>query len=135
MNNYETEVYEAIVAGERALDSLYRAKEELDSARGWGVFDILGGGLLTDLIKHSKMDKAESYMRDAKEKLTIFSRELGDIDEKVSFDFNSRDFIHFADFFCDGIISALSTQDRINSARNQVQRAIDKVDGILSKIR
>ena len=52
----EREIQEALTAGENALQSLYAASEQLDSARNWGIVDLLGGGFFTDLIKHSKMD-------------------------------------------------------------------------------
>ena len=42
--DYERERQEAIEAGYKALDSLREAYMKLDSARGWGVYDILGGG-------------------------------------------------------------------------------------------
>ena len=42
MYDRELEIREAIDAGERALDSLRDAKQSLKSARGWGVFDLLG---------------------------------------------------------------------------------------------
>ena len=44
MNNNVIEIKEAIAAGERALSSLYVAQEKLNSARGWGMFDLFGGG-------------------------------------------------------------------------------------------
>ena len=44
------EIQEALTAGENALQSLYAASEQLDSARNWGIVDLLGGGFFTDLI-------------------------------------------------------------------------------------
>ena len=49
--DFEKEKYEAIQAGERALVSLREAQNQLNSAKNWGVVDLLGGGLFTDLIK------------------------------------------------------------------------------------
>lgn len=54
----EREIQEALTAGENALQSLYAASEQLDSARNWGIVDLLGGGFFTDLIKHSKNGKS-----------------------------------------------------------------------------
>ena len=42
-----------ILAREEALDSLGRVRSKLDSAHNWGTFDLLGGGLLSGLAKHS----------------------------------------------------------------------------------
>lgn len=58
MNNDMKEINEAIVAGERALNSLYHAQDKLNSAKGWGLLDLLGGGFITGMIKHSRIDDA-----------------------------------------------------------------------------
>ena len=51
------EINEAVVAGERALGSLRTAKSKLDSARAWGIYDMLGGGFLSSMIKHGQLVK------------------------------------------------------------------------------
>ncbi len=126
---------EAIQAGERALDSLYSAQRELNSARGWGIWDILGGGFISGLIKHSKMNNAAEYMEQAKENLRSFSEELRDVSRIIQFDFNTSDFLSFADFFFDGFIADWLVQDRINNARYQVGEAIERVQAILEKLK
>ncbi len=40
---YLREVNEAVAAGETAIRSLQAAREKLDSARNWGILDILSG--------------------------------------------------------------------------------------------
>ena len=56
--NLQKEMSEAIQAGENALCSLRAAREELQKAGNWGIVDLFGGGFITNLIKHSKMDNA-----------------------------------------------------------------------------
>ncbi len=75
-NQYRIELQEAIAAADDALDSLDCARKALGGARLWGVFDILEGGLFSTLIKRSKMNDAEGYMRDAQTALHRFAREL-----------------------------------------------------------
>ena len=58
----EKEKREAIEAGRRALNSLRTAKENLNSAKNWGLVDMFGGGFFTTLLKHSKMDQAKRNM-------------------------------------------------------------------------
>ena len=95
--NYEKERQEAIDAGNRALFSLRAAQGQLNSAKNWGVVDLLGGGLITSMIKRSKMDDAQRYMEEAKRDLQTFSNELRDVSQSISLDFNSGDFLRFAD--------------------------------------
>ena len=44
----DTRLESARAAGTRALQSLDEAADQLDSARNWGLLDILGGGILTE---------------------------------------------------------------------------------------
>ena len=75
----EKEKREAIEAGRRALNSLQAAKENLNSAKNWGLVDMFGGGFFTTMLKHSKMDQAKRNMEQAKYDLRNFSRELNDV--------------------------------------------------------
>lgn len=59
--------------------SLHTAKENLDSAHNWGLFDMFAGGLISSLAKHSKMNQARQHMEQAKWDLRNFSEELKDV--------------------------------------------------------
>jgi len=132
--DYEKERQEAIAAGNRALDSLREAYMKLDSARGWGIYDIVGGGLFSSLIKHSKMDKAQEYLQDAKRDLKRFETELQDLNEFENINLDTRDFLGFADLIFDGLLSDIMMQSRINEARSKVSTAIRRVEDILSRL-
>ena len=134
MYDYEKERWEAIEAGKRARLSLENAMGALDSARGWGIYDMLGGGFISTMIKHSKMDKASNYIEQAKADLSAFSRELGDIDGYTNVNLSTGDFWGFADWFFDDLLTDWMMQGRINDARRQVQQAIYKVNEILNRL-
>ena len=133
--DFEREKYEAIQAGERALASLRQAENELHSAKNWGVVDLFGGGLLTNIVKHSKMGNASQCLEQAKRDLQGFSRELEDVNISQMLNINTMDFLSFADFFFDGLVADWLMQDRINDARRQVESAIFKVEDILKQLR
>ena len=125
---------EAIDAGKRALDSLYAAKNELHKARNWGIVDMLGGGTITSLIKRSKMSDAQKYIEQAKMDLRRFSNELSDVAGLMFLDFDTKDFLSFADWFFDGFAVDFLVQDRINKAGKQVDEAISRVENILNQL-
>lgn len=134
-HNMMEEVNEAIYAGERALSSLRTAQDELSSAKSWGIVDLLGGGLITDMIKHSKMDRASSYMETAKHDLRVFQRELKDVTVNADFQINVGDFLKFADFFFDGLVADYLVQSKIADAKKEVDKAIRQVEDILADLR
>lgn len=133
--DYEKEKREAIEAGERALYSLRNASKELDSAKGWGFFDMFGGRGIATFVKHSKMNNAQQYMERAKYDLQTFSRELRDVSGYMNFEFNTGDFLSFADYFFDNFFVDMMVQNRINNAKRQVDEAIWRVEDILRSLR
>lgn len=133
--NYRKEYQEAVAAGNRALKSLRNAQRELDSARNWGIVDLLGGGMVSTFIKRSRMKEAQSLMDEAKRDMQEFRRELGDICMDENLNVKTGDFLTFADYFFDGILADWLVQDRIQKARDQAAEAVRRVEEILSQLK
>ena len=131
----QKEINEAIYAGERALDSLNRAKDALRSARNFGLWDIFGGGTIATLAKHSKIDNARGYLNQAKWDLQKFSREVNDVNSFEGVNLGIGDFLTFADFFFDGLIADVMVQQKIREASAQTDEAIQRVEQILRQLR
>ena len=132
--DYERERREAIQAGNRALRSLQEAYRSLDSAKGWGIYDIVGGGFISSLIKHSKMDEAQEYLQEARCDLSRFESELQDLDRFENINLETQDFLGIADLLFDGLLADALMQSRINEARSQVRTAIRRVEDILQRL-
>lgn len=129
------EIREAIGAGARALASLQAAKEKLESARKWGIVDLLGGAFVTNVVKHSRMKEAEGCMETARRDLQRFQKEVGDISIPADMRIEVSSFLSFADFFFDGLVSDYLVQSRIADAREQVDEAIRYVESLMAKLK
>ena len=121
------EVDEAIWAGERALDSLREAKAKLDSARNWGIYDILGGGMVSSIVKHSKMSSANECVEQANRDLKRFAKELRDVDEDGLY-VQAGSLASTMDIFFDNVFSDFIVQNRINEARGEIDRMIGRIE-------
>ena len=130
----EKEKREAIEAGNRALRRLREAQNNLNSAKNWGIWDMFGGGFISTMAKHSKMDRAKQNMEQARYDLKNFSRELNDVNIACHLDIETGDFLSFADWFFDGFVVDWMVQDRINQASRQVTEAIRRVEGIVRQL-
>ena len=120
------EIREAIEAGEQALSSLRTAKERLNSARMWGVADLLGGGFITGMVKHESIRSANQWIDSANNDLRRFARELRDVAEEGLY-VETGDLAAFLDIFFDNFISDFLMQNRINEARNQLDQVMERV--------
>ena len=130
----EKEKREAIEAGYRALDSLHAAENNLNSAKNWGMVDMFGGGFLSTMLKHSKIDQAKQNMEQVKYDLRNFSRELNDVNMACNLNIDTGDFLSFADYFFDGFVVDWVVQDRINNAKRQVEEAIRRTESIVNQL-
>ena len=131
---YDLEKREAIDAGNRALRSLREVQNNLSSAKNWGLWDIFGGGFVSTMLKHSKMDQAKQNMEQAKYDLRNFSRELNDVNMTFHMEIETGDFLAFADWFFDGFVVDWMVQDRIEQASSQVKEAIRRVEDALRRL-
>ena len=125
------EIREARAAGIRALNSLRKAQDYLNSARGWGILDMLGGGMISSLIKHSKLSDAQRCIDQAQYDLDAFRRELADVNLPYA---EIDGFLTFADFFFDGFLADLMVQSRINDAREKLEDACRRVEDVLRQL-
>lgn len=128
------EINEAIRAADDALVYLRRAADCLGSARGFGVWDILGGGFLATMLKHSKLDRARVEMENASDAMRRFSDELRDVEALPDVELDIGDFLTLADYFFDGFLADVMVQGRIRQAQEQVARAIRQVERIRDRL-
>ncbi len=128
--NYEKEVNEALAACDEVLYHLEQADSYLDSAGNWGIVDILGGGMISTFAKHSKMDRAEQEIQNAKNAIRILKKELQDVGKLEHIELNTDDFLSFADFFFDGLVADWLVQSRIRKAKEQIHLAISQVQNL-----
>lgn len=122
----------------RAEKMLYDAQQKLGSARNWGIIDILGGGLITDLIKHSKLDGVRQHLHQARPLLEELGRELKDFDLQYGPELDAGGFATFADFFFDGLFADLYMQSKIRNLAQQLDAALDqlgRVENALTGVR
>lgn len=126
---------EAVEAGERALDSLRGAQKALGSAKNWGLYDLLGGGLIASLIKRDRMKDAADLMEEARRDLRIFEKELRDVELTSGLHIETDDFLAFADFFFDGAVADFLMQTRIAETKERVDEAADRVTALLAALK
>lgn len=129
------EVKEAITAGEKTLNSLKGVREKLQSAKSWGTWDMLGGGLIANIGKHSAIDDANMISREVKDNLRSFKKELSDVNEFTDIGVNLSSFASFADFFLDGIFADWFVQTKINNSLDNVKEAIRKIEDIVGELK
>lgn len=130
------EVEEAINAGENVLISLNGMLSSLKSAEGWGTWDMLGGGTIATMVKHSKIDEAKDAASGIQSSLSSFNRELADVSQisSVNLGISISGFETFADYFFDGLISDWMVQSKIENSLNNATETHRTVEDIIYRL-
>ena len=128
------ELREAVEAGEAARVSAEGILSSLDSAEGWGTWDLLGGGLFADLAKHGHLDDAQQQVEELQVQLRRFHTELADVEIRADMQVQIDGFLRFADFFFDGIFADWAVMNRIHDAQQQVEGTRDQISRVLTRL-
>lgn len=130
----ECEITEAIEAGTKAIQLVERILSELSDAEGWGTWDILGGGMIADMVKHEHLDNAQAQVEQLQVALRRFKTELADVEVQADMQVNIDGFLRFADYFFDGIFADWTVMDKINEAKNKVKNTQGQIAGVLNRL-
>lgn len=134
MSDQKVEIQEAIHAGERALSALETVKKSVKSARNFGIWDMLGGGFISGMMKHSRLDDAQRNMELAKSELQRFNNELHDVNMNYNVTISFEGFTRFADYFFDGLFVDFIVQDKIAQSYEEVENIIRQVKAAVDNL-
>ena len=132
--NLQKEIKEAVTAGSRALSTVKSILSSLDSAEGWGTWDMFGGGLVSDLAKHSHLDEAQSKVLKLQGELRRFKTELADVTLQADMQVNVDGFLRFADYFFDGLFADWAVMSKIKKSQSSVTNTKSQIESVLSKL-
>lgn len=128
------EIDEAYRVGVEIVNQIQSIKKSLDSAEGWGTWDLLGGGLITDMAKHSQLDDAQQKIQQLQNLLDRYKTELSDVQIVSEMQANIEGFLYFADFFFDGLFADCAVLDHIQNSQRQVEDTYRQVEQVQNKL-
>lgn len=130
----QKELREAISAGRSALHTAESILGSLKNANGFATWDLLGGGMIADLAKHSYLSDAQRQIENLQRQLRQFKTELCDVDFKDAVQLDVGDFLYVADFIFDGLIADWMVKDRIGRAQRQVENTRWQIENMLARL-
>ena len=130
----EKEIQEAIGAGKRALATVEEVLKTLDSAEGWSTWDMLGGGLLTDMAKYEDLDRVQELVERLQKQLHRLKAELADVEIQSEIQVKIDDFLHFADYFFDGLFTDMAVREQIQISQKQAETTKKQIIQVLARM-
>jgi len=129
------ELSEAIRAGKKAVEGLDQVADSLRSAKNWGTFDMLGGGIISTAVKHSRINSARESIHLVQQQLRVFQRELADVGtENNGMQIDIGSFATFADYIFDGLIVDWIVQSKINKSLETAIRISERIRFLLMQL-
>lgn len=132
MENSVQDISSAKNTVRQLLPLIDEAENSFKSARNWGFIDIFGGGLITDLIKHSRLNNASNTMNKISYLLQELQNELKSITIPVDYRMQMGGFSTFGDFVFDGAIFDIYMQSKIMQSLEQVRILKGKLEQLHS---
>ncbi len=133
LQSRQKEISEALDEGGAALHIAAKIVDCLKNAGGFATWDVLGGGLLADMAKHSELNTAQGLIEQLQRQLRRFRTELKDV--HLDADIPVDSFLSVADFLFDGLIADWMMKSRISRALSSAQNTQAQIERILSRLR
>lgn len=134
MNKQLQEIQEACDAGQAALELCEDILREVKSAENWGVFDMMGGGMLSSVIKHEHLNKAQRQIEELQARLRRFHTELLDVEVRADIEIQTDDMTRFIDVFFDNIWTDWSVMDKISKIQDQLTSTRSRIVNTLEDL-
>lgn len=130
----QREIDEALAAASAVAAELEKVISALQSAEGWGAWDLLGGGMLSTAIKHSHIDEARDAAQAAQVQMGRFTRELADVQRSADLRIEIDAFDSFGDYFFDGLIMDWIVQSKIEDSLTRSRAALEHIRRVMDKL-
>lgn len=129
------EIREAYTVGSEALRIADEIINSLDKAKGWGTWDTFaGGGLISDMAKHSHLNTAQRLVSDLQIKLRRYKTELMDVRVEAEVEVGIDGFLNFADYFFDSILVDWTVLNKITKSKSQAEMTRNKISLLQYKL-
>lgn len=115
----------------KAKNEVKTALDTVTKAKRWGIFDAIGGGLVTSLMKRSRMSDVEDHIDRIHRTLSELDHELATV-QFSGFD-QSMGRVAF-DLYFDNIITDFRVLGEIDKAQHELEILHMRLDSLEQKI-
>ena len=131
----DKELQEVLDAGRDVHVQVQQALNALDSAENWGVVDMMGGGMMTTMMKRDRMNQAKNAMTEIEYLLRKFRAELSDIagaDTVGAANFGKE--WSMMDYLMDGFFIDYMVQQEITESLSNMRRLEKEIERVCATI-
>lgn len=128
------ELKEAKEAANQVIIRIDSGLNQLKSASSWGILDILGGGLISSLVKRNKIGEANRRLEELSSSLKSLNKELSDVDISLPDAIPDRFSDELFDLVFDNIFTDIRVQGEIKENLVALKELRYAIIGISEKL-
>lgn len=128
------ELKEVKQVAEKVLAKIDHGISSLNSASSWGIFDMIGGGLISSLMKRNKIQSANEDIREIVTSLMELNKELKDVDMYLPAEISDTITDNVLDVWFDNIFTDIRVQGEIKSMLQQLHEFRSGVVDLIHKV-
>lgn len=130
----QKECHEAALAARNVLHTIDEMLKQLRSANGWATWDLLGGGMISGIVKHNRISRSNNLARKLQTELHALEKELKDIKLSANLQTPVSQLLTFADFVFDDLFSDWAIKSRIQQSMRQLEGLQLQIQTILYRL-
>jgi len=125
----------ALAKGDAAIAALSAVRDTLGRAEQWSVMDLFGGGVVSSLVKHDKINAARRKLTEARRDLTAFEKHVERLLDDTEIELKFDGFVRFADSFVDNLYHDFIVAQRLSTAQYSVRKALTRIKEQVQRLR
>lgn len=115
------ELNEAKTAAQEVIARIDNAIYSLDNASTWGIFDLLGGGMISSFIKREKIRDVNYEINEISDSLNLLNKELEDVNMYLPVEITDTMGDNVFDIWFDNIFTDMRVQGEIKDQLNELK--------------
>lgn len=109
----QREIYEALEAAKQYQEWLLLLIRQIQQAKNWGTWDLMGGGWVAGMAKHNHLESARLTVAGLRHHAFKLKKELTDLNRTLYTDVDLDAFERFVDIFFDNLFTDWMVQRKI----------------------
>lgn len=124
----EQELRAAKNHAEFVLDLVQKAQSKLSTASSLGIYDMLTGGIISSMLKRSRMREVNDLLDAIDYELDSLSKVLAEVEIEYIEGFKVDMTAEFLDVWFDNIFTDISVQNDIKEVQRQLDQLAEQMD-------
>jgi hypothetical protein len=130
----QREILEALEVAKQYQDWLLLLIRQIQQAKNWGTWDLMGGGMLASMAKHNHLANARETVAGLRHHAFRLKKELADLNHTLHTDIDLDAFERFVDIFFDNLFFDWMVQQKILKSLESAETLRYELHGLIMKL-